>query len=234
MPIRVMAAAVATAAGLALGSGGLALSANAAPTSGVQLTGTQLLAALLPASDFPAGYKLEKSSVYDSGSHLLTAPAKYHLATQSCASFAKNFGQRGFGETAVAANAYIKSGSGLSARLFGQQAYQFKTSAAAAGFYSALRAIMHRCPRFALAGIPASAKVTTKIIDGPSIGGHKTFEIDLTGTISGFRLGFKLVFTVASQDLFLTGNLGVLTTPPASPSPRTTMLRLIKRVASFG
>src|SRR6266581_2777263 len=173
MSIRVMAAAVATAAGLALAFGGLALSADAATSPRVQLTGTQLLAALLPASDFPAGYKLEKSGIYDSGSHLLTAPAKYNLATQSCRSFSKTFGQRGFGETAVAADAFSNGGSALKAKLF---------------------------------------------------------EIDQSGTISGFKLGFKLVFTVAGQDLFSTGNVGVLTAPPTSPSPRTTMLRLINRV----
>ena len=145
----------------------------------------------------------------------------------------KTFGQRGFGETAVAADAFINGGSALKAKLFGQQVYQFKTSRVAAGFYSALRAIVHRCPRFAFIGIPASAKVTTKIFDGPSIGGHKTFEIDQSGTISGFKLGFKLVFTVAGQDLFFTGNIGVLTAPPTSPSPRTTMLRLINRVSKF-
>jgi hypothetical protein len=233
MSIRVMAAAVATAAGLALAFGGLALSADAATTPGVQLTGTHLRAALLPASDFPAGYKLEKSSSYDSGSHLLTAPAKYNLATQSCSSFAKTFGRRGYGETAVAADAFSNGGSALETKLFGQQVYQFKTSRVAAGFYSALRAIVHRCPRFAFIGVPASAKVTTKIFDGPSIGGHKTFEIDQSGTISGFKLGFKLVFTVAGQDLFFTGNIGVLTAPPTSPSPRTTMLRLINRVSAF-
>jgi hypothetical protein len=75
--------------------------------------------------------------------------------------------------------------------------------------------------------------VTTKIIDGPSIGGHKTFQIDQSGTISGFKLGLELVFTVAGQDLFFTGNIGVLTAPPTSPSPRTTMLRLINRVSAF-
>lgn len=233
MSIRVMAAAVATAAGLALASGGLALSANAAPSSGVQLTGTQLLSALLPASDFPAGYKLDKSAIYDSGSHLLTAPAKYHLATQSCASFAKSFGQRGFGETAVAADDYRVTSSSLATKLFGQQVYQFKTAVVAASFYSGLRAIMHRCPRFAVLGIPANAKVTTKIFDAPSIGGHKAFEVDLTGTISGFKIGLVLLFTAAGQDLFFTGNVGVLTAPPTTPSARTTMLRLIKRVSSF-
>ena len=46
----------------------------------------------------------------------------------------------------------------------------------------------------------------------------------------GFKLGLKLVFTLAGPDVFMTGNVGVFTAPPASPAPRTTMLRLIKRV----
>ncbi len=47
---------------------------------------------------------------------------------------------------------------------------------------------------------------------------------------AGFKLGLKLVFTLAGPDVFMTGNVGVFTAPPASPAPRTTMLRLIKRV----
>jgi len=38
---------------------------------------------------------------------------------------------------------------------------------------------------------------------------------------------------MAGQDLFLTGNVGTMTTPAASPSPRTTMFRLINRVRAF-
>ncbi len=244
MSIRSMAAAAATAAGLALGTAGLAVgtagpalaATGTGAVSAVQLTGVQLLAALLPASAFPAGYTLEKSSVYDSGSRLLTAPAKYNLATVSCASFGRHFGQSGFGETAVASDFIIKGGTTLGpVRGFGQLAYQFRTSRAATALFNGLRAIIRKCPQAALSGsLPGSGvKLTTKIFDAAPIGGHRTFQVNETATFMGFSLGAKLVFTVAGQYVFLTGNIGILAAPPASPSPRTTMLRLINRVRAF-
>lgn len=244
MSIRSMAAAVAitagltlSAAGLAVGTAGPALAASGTgAVSAVQLTGVQLLAALLPASAFPAGYKLDKTSVYDSGSRLLTAPAKYNLATVSCTSFAKHFGQRGFGETAVASDFFIKGGTTLGpVRGFGQLVYQFKTSRAATAVFNGLRAIIRKCPQAGLSGTgPGSGvKVTTKVFDAAPIGGHRTFQVNQTATVKGFSLGAKLVFTVAGQDVFLTGNIGILAAPPSSPSPRTTMLRLINRVRAF-
>jgi hypothetical protein len=252
MSIRIMAAAAAVAAGLAIATCGPAADAAVADTAvagssvadaaaagaaaipaarAVQLTGLQLLAALLPASDFPAGYKLDKSGIYDSGARLLTAPAKYHLATQSCTSFANHFGQRGYGETAVASDDFANSGPTI--RDFGQEVYQFKSSRAATAIFNGLRAIVRRCPKFAFTGAGPDVKVTTKIFNAPAIGGHRTFQMNQTGTIQGFKFGLNLVFTVAGQDLFFTGNVGAMTTPPASPSPRTTMFRLINRVRAF-
>jgi hypothetical protein len=226
MSIRVMAAAVATAAGLVLAASGPA--ASAATTPSAQLTGTRLLAALLPASDFPPGYKLDKSGISDSGSRLLTAPAKDNLATMSCSSFYKNFGNRGFGETAFASDDFI---NGTSTRIFGQTVFQFKISGVATAFFTGLRAIFHRCPQFAFGQAPGSGvKVATKVFNVPAAGGHRTFEVTETGTVDKFTFGFGLVFTVAGQDVFLTGNIGITAAPATSPSPRLTMLRLINRV----
>ncbi len=231
MSIRVMAAAVATAAGLALAASAPAASAAATSAPAVQLTGTQLLAALLPASDFPTGYKLDKSGVSDSGSHLLTAPAKYNLATISCNSFYNNFGNRGFGETAFASDDFV---NGTSSRIFGQTVIQFKVSGVATAFFTGLRAIFHRCPQFAFGQAPGSGvKVATKVFNAPAVGGHRTFELTETGTVDNLKFGLALVFTVAGQDVFLTDNIGVIATPATSPSPRLTMLRLINRVRAF-
>ncbi len=105
----------------------------------------------------------------------------------------------------------------------------------ATAVFGGLRAIIHRCQQVALSasGPGSGVKVTTKIFDAAAIGGHRTFQVNQTATFKGFSLGIKLVFTVAGQDVFVTGNLGVLAPPPSSPSPRTTMLRLINRVLAF-
>jgi hypothetical protein len=232
MSIRITAAAVAIAAGLAIATCGpadAAASGHAAPDAArpVQLTGVQLLAALLPASAFPPGYKLDKSDVYDSGAHLLTAPAKYHLATMSCTSFAKNFGSKGFGESAVADDDFATATFN---RDLLQQVYQFRTSRAAAAFFAGLRAIARRCPQFLLTGSGPGTSVTTKVFDAAPIAGHRTFQVNMAGTATGIMIGLKLVFTVAGPDVFTTGNLGIATAPPTKPAPRTTMLRLINRV----
>ena len=227
MSIKVMAAAVATAAGLAVATCGPACAAPGGALA--QLTGTQLLAALVPASDFPAGYTLDKSSTYDTGSHLLTAPAKYHLATMSCVSFGTHFGTKGFGETAIAADSFSSADFG---RGFGQQVYQFRTAGAASAFFSGLRAIPRRCPQFVLTQPGVNAKVATVVASAAPIAGHRTFQVHETGTFLGVKIGLSFVFTVAGTDVFIAGNLGVHGAPPASPSPRTTMARLIKRVRS--
>jgi hypothetical protein len=97
-------------------------------------------------------------------------------------------------------------------------------------FFGGLRAIARRCPKFLLTESGLGASLTTKVFDASPIAGHRTFQANEAGTIMGFKLGLKLVFTLAGPDVFMTGNVGVFTAPPASPAPRTTMLRLIKRV----
>jgi hypothetical protein len=130
---------------------GTAVAAASRPASpAVQLTGVQLLSALLPRSDFPAGFRLDKSNVFDSGRHLENSPARYHLSTMSCSSFSNNFGDTGFGETATAADDFNNS---TYTRGYGQQVYQFKTRSAATAFFKGLRAISRRCRAFLLDGV---------------------------------------------------------------------------------
>jgi hypothetical protein len=97
--------------------------------------------------------------------------ARYNLATQSCTSFADHFGQRGFGETAVASDDFVNTGP---TRDFGQEVYQFKTSGAATAIFNSLRAIAHKCPQFAFAGGGSGVKITTKVFNAPpsAVTGH--------------------------------------------------------------
>ena len=86
---------------------GTARAAGRAPAAqAVQLTGSQLAAALLPAGAFPPGYRYDKSTSHESGKRLGTGKAKYHLASISCTTLSNVYGQSGFGETAVATNSY--------------------------------------------------------------------------------------------------------------------------------
>lgn len=240
MSIRTISAAVVTAAGLALATSGPAVAATAtrASAGSVQLTGTQLLAALLPASAFPAGYKVDKSNNYDSGKSLENPAAKYHLSTMSCSSFSNNFGKKGFGETAVAGDAYGAGSLGTSissitSKTYGQQAYQFKTSAAAVSFYRGTRGVFNRCLGAALSEPSSAGHITLRVSSAASIGGHQTFQVTISGSVSGLKLGEDIVTTQADKDVFIAGAVGINVAIPASPSARTVMLKLINRVSAF-
>jgi hypothetical protein len=228
MTIRAAVAAVATTAvlgtGLALGPAAVASPASART---VQLTGAQLLSALLPASAFPAGYKPSPGGSHSSGKRLETGPAKYRLSAMSCTSFGNNFGSKGFGETATAGDGFEQPAD---IRGYGQQVYQFRTSGAAVSFFNGLRAVAHRCPAFVLSG--AGFRATTRVFGTAPIAGGRTFQADESGT-AGAKLTVDLVFTVTGTDVFFDGAIGLGVAPPASPSVRTVMLKLIKRVRAF-
>ena len=234
MSIRLMAAAVVTACAVVAATCGTAAAAAyraaspAVQLTSVQLTGVQLLSALLPRSDFPAGFKLDKSGVFDSGRRLENSRARFHLSTMSCKSFANNFGNTGFGETATAADDFVNS---KFTQIFGQQVYQFKTSSAAAAFFKGLRAISRRCPAFLLSGVASG--VSVHAFDAARILGHPTFVVNESGTILGVKLTIGTTFTVAGTDLYFIIKIGISVAPPGSPSGRTTMIRLIKRVQAF-
>jgi hypothetical protein len=234
MSIRVIAAALVTVGAMVAATCGTATAATyraagpAAHLASIQLTGVQLLSALLPRSDFPAGFKLDKPGVFDSGGNLENSPARFHLSTMSCKSFANNFGNTGFGETATAADDFV---NGTSTQIFGQQAYQFKTSSAATAFFKGLRAISRRCVAFVLSGVGSG--VSAHAFDAPRILGHPTFQVNESGTVLGLRTAIGMVFTVAGTDLYFAIKLGITVAPPGSPSGRTTITRLIKRVQAF-
>ena len=235
MSIRVISAAVVTAAGLAFATCEPAIAAPAhaaTPLAGVvQLTGTQMLSALLPGSYFPAGYKLDKTGVYDSGKHLETSGAKYDISTMSCSSFSDHFGQTGFGETAIASDDF-DFGSADS-KSYGQLVYQFKTSGAATAFYSGSHTIFAKCLTAAFAGAPSGAKFNVRVFNAASIGGHRTFQVNESGTVLGYKIDVGLVVTLAGTDVFMTGADGIMAAQPTNPSDRTLMLKLIDRVRAY-
>ena len=229
MSIRVIAAAVITAAAMTMGMCGTAVAATSrAARPAVQLTGVQLLSALLPQSEFPAGYRLDKSGVTDSGRHLENSPARYHLSTMRCGSFARTYGSPGFGETATALDDFEK-GNFTSEYL--QQVYQFRTRSTATSFFKEVFATAHRCPSFILFNV---SDVHTHVFDASPIGGHRTFQVNQSAFLQGHvRIAVDIVITVAGTDVFFIANFGVSVAPPSSPSARTTMLRLVRRVEAF-
>ncbi|HJY56252.1 MAG TPA: hypothetical protein VJ418_07715, partial [Streptosporangiaceae bacterium] len=122
--------------------------AAAAAPAPAQLTGTQLAAALLPVSDFPAGYKAAPASP-NSGSSLLPFPFQYGAAAPTKASCRLGlasafFGPQGAFElgwgTAEATNSFERfttTSGGMTLNFFLNEAvYQFSSPAKAEVFLS--------------------------------------------------------------------------------------------------
>jgi hypothetical protein len=231
-----MSSAVSVAA-VAIAASGLMSSpaAQAAPSRGVQLTGTQILSALLPPSYFPRGYKLLKSSVISSGSRLVVSPAKYNLATMSCRTFLVNFPNHGLGATATAGDVIANRGV---TQAYTQVVYQFASTGRAAAFYRAMYALYARCRSVRVTVSGSTFALTTQSLTRTRVGGHQTFYVDDTIRVSGPNKNLNGttvnhgVFTFAGTDLFSVDALGAgpPTPPPTSPSRTAAVLRLIARV----
>jgi hypothetical protein len=203
---------------------GFLLSPAAQAAAPVQLTGAHLWAALLPASYFPPGYKVEKVENYNSGPRLEHGPARYRLATFSCQRYLiSNLPETGFGETATAAD-IINAKPGA----FAQTVYQFATPARAATFYQQLYALTWRC-RSITASYHGAVRLTTQFIRRTHIGRYSAFRALQTETAPGFQATINdTTTTLAGTDVYVLDALGQKV--PATPTVPTALLALIARV----
>ena len=213
---------------------GTARAAGRAPVAkAVQLTGSQLAADLLPAGNFPPGYRYDRSVSYDSGTRLETGQAKYHLASISCKTLANHFGDSGFGETAVATNSYstlVDNSTAKSGAAFGQTVVQFASASAARSFWQGSRSVAVRCPGWGSAAAVGYIHVTERIVT-VSIRGTHAFQADFSGSLASFgTLRLQSLVVLRGQDIIETDALGLGRSVPTSPSLRTLMTRLLARV----
>jgi hypothetical protein len=197
----------------------------AASTTPRQLTGTQLASALLPASYFPAGYKVDHSNDYNSGSRLERGPARYNIARISCKTFNNAVGKKGFGESAIATDFFAQS-EGNSFRLdaFGQLVYQFRAPGMATEFFRALPRVFARCPD--------SAGARLRISRAAPVDGHQAFQISVATSVP-VKSSETLLVSAAGPDLFVTAQISLNEPAPSSPTARTLLARLIPHVLAF-
>jgi hypothetical protein len=224
---------------LLAGCGSVTATATAAgaATRSVQLTGTQLAAALVPGSAFPRGYRYDNSASSNSGSHLETGRAKYKLTSVSCANFSNNYGRTGFGETAVAGNSYstlVHNYTANSGGAYDQIVYQFARADTARSFWSGLHSSIARCPAFGLGSVLGPIGSVTQRFFAAQIPGARAFGLDVTATfkILGQTLVMrvKVWIAVEGQDVFDVDAMGLGRQVPANPTPKTVLRRLIGRV----
>lgn len=230
MSVRVKASAVVLAALACLL---LAPAAMASPRP-VQLTGGQLKAALLPASDFVAGYTSTDES--DSGRHLEHGIV-FRLRSTNCSTFWLFSGQvAGFGETAFATD-LVEENTGrlLPQETFVQSIYQFASTRAAASFYGELMGKYRSCRSGGEPG--GSGKTIRETLHSAStllVGGHQASQVIEYVTASrtpGPPLVFYLLWTIDGTDVYW------ISTNQDSGSPRPTesslTLKLIARVSAL-
>lgn len=230
--ITKFAAVIVLAASAIAGTAGTVRAAGRAPVAqAVQLTGSQLAAALLPAGTFPRGYRYDESTSHESGKRLETGKAKYHLASISCSTLSNVYGESGFGETAVATNSYstlVDNLTATSGAAFAQTVYQFASANAARSFWLGIRSVVVRCPGF---GLATHLGHSTERIVTVSIRGTRAFQADFSASLPPLgTIGLQSLVVVRGQDVIEIDAMGLGRAVPASPSLRTLMTRLLARI----
>ena len=201
----------------------LSLALTTAPGN-VQLTGTQLASALLPVSYFPSGYAVGKNNDYNSGNRLENSPAKYNLATMSCKTFVVDSPEHGFGESAAAGNIIYRKN-----QAYGQNVFQFASSAKASAFYNGMYALNNRCRSTRTTSGNAVVKLTTRYLIKTHEGGHQAFRALQTLYLTGSSPTINdNLFILDGTDVFAVDAAGQ--TEPTKPALPTATLHLITRV----
>jgi hypothetical protein len=225
------------AAGVLLAPAALAASP---PPGTVQVTGSQLGRALLPASSFGSGF-MEVVEL-DTGSSLKPTGIDKNVPALSCAGFWGLLGDPFFGQTANAWDDYsnaqaVVSGGGGTFLWYQQIIYQFARPGAAASFYSQTYAKYRSCHSFTDPGSGGSPAeyVTIRSVSKTRSGRFAAYQVTqsvATAGLTGWLDEFTM-FTVDGADVFIFTVSGGTGAPPATPTLSALTLRLIGRVAAL-
>jgi hypothetical protein len=202
----------------------------------VQVTGRQLKTALLPASDFQAGYRAGTEN--DSG-RKLEHSTTFKLSSLSCKDFWLFIGVvGGFGDTAFAGD-LIDARSAASVavvELFTQGVYQFASSHAAATFYSQLNAKYRSCRTLTESdGHGGTQRQTIRSQSKQRVGGHQAVQLVESFTdskVSGPALLTYVLWTIDGADVYMINTIP-LNVPSPRPAQSSLTLKLISRVSAL-
>jgi len=175
--IAVMAATTTLSLGMAGPALASPLSANAKPAP--QVTGTRLASALLPASAFGDGFTV--ADHLNTGNKLLSTKARIKPSSLSCRTFEMFIFIGGFGDTAGAVDGVLNPNPALedpSVVLSDDQAVlQFKTTQAAASFYSQAYARFKQCNAFTETSDNLQIELITQSLSSTTINKDKAFQL---------------------------------------------------------
>jgi hypothetical protein len=238
MPFRATLTAVAAAAAACLLLAPAALASSQSPGSSrqpVQVTGKQLKSALLPASDFVAGYAT--ASVHDSGGSLEHSTV-FKVPSLSCRNFWAAIGiSQGFGETAFAASLVgIKSDTATVLEMFTQSVYQFASARAAALFYSQVNDKYQSCKSASASdGQGGTAQITVHSQSKQRVGGHEALRLIVYLTdskVASTAVPEYVLWTIDGTDAYLISTVLINTKSP-QPTQSSLTLKLIARVSAL-
>ena len=237
-PVSLRTRIVASAA-LATASFLLAPSALAA-SHPVQVTGTKLKSALLPASSFGSDFKLQFA--ISSGKHLWHMKAKDHVSSMSCGNFEDGAGLGLFGESAVATS-FVDDDNAIanypnSEFYYNQAVDQFPGTKAASTYYGQAKAKYAKCKDFTesvpASSVPGSGKMETTLMtmSKTKVGKYQAFQLTQAVTFSdspGFSLDLNTLVTVEGTDVFTVVDLSGTNDPVSTGL----MLTFINRVSKL-
>ena len=232
MSLRAKVSAIALTAATCLLLAPTALASTHGP---VQVTGKQLTSALLPPSDFVAGY----STIFAGNSGgSLEHGTTVTIPSMKCFDFWGSIGvAKGYGETAFAdeTNGFT-SGTLHVAEIFSQAVYQFPSARAAASLYGQISAKYRSC-RTASALDPKGGQIVEQVHSRSAqrVGGHQALLLVeyLTDTrIKGSPLVTDALWTLDGTDIYLVSSQ-LLNVRSPQPTLSSLTLKLTARVGAL-
>jgi hypothetical protein len=171
---RIKAGVIAVAVGLALATGPI-------PAAGAASAGPNLKAELLPVTNLPAGWSIDKSGVSDSaasgcGRIRQTLAADHPTATA--------FGQYEMG----------------SVPYFEDFLFAFKTPGGATAAYRKVTAALSACSGYNVADDGKTYRLTVGQLSFPSVG-QRSSAYAIGGSVDGFNLGSDVVIAVKGAQI---------------------------------
>ena len=206
--------------------------------SRLQLTGTALKSALLPLSDFPAGFQIDTKDSSDSGPTLLGSPSPTP-APRNCQQLVQATNTPTAGLTAAVLESLydvtIAHPFSHHRRGYGQEIYQFATTSGSTGYFDSVRSMISRCP--SVTGRDGATTMVIKQRASPTslVAGHEALLVRDSTMVSSVNVDSVALYAIDGTDVDVVEAAvgGVpLTVQPSSLA--ALMTKLIARVQAIG
>jgi hypothetical protein len=203
----------------------------------LQLTGTVLNDALLPLTDFPAGYAVDPQGSSDSGSSLVTPSPTPSPSTRDCVQLvqAATFPQSSMTGAAleILVDTTIKHPSAYHQVRVGQFVFQFPTAAAAADYIGTLSTTIAHCPTETATANGVTSTIKQEFTAAAPAAGHQVYLLSQAGTVNHVANTSKTLFAVDGPDVCVVSATVYGVPFPARPTLAALLAKLIARVQAL-